>query len=478
MKILLKIWFVLLVTAATNIQVLAVDTVGVSLPEMYMAVITSRAKQMIDSGYYDRAINHIQQCTTYYRNNNIAPVFISEYYYVLSQAYQKKGDFKRAYDNYYNFYEDAQNIYDEGVMNNIADIKKQRVLAIETEIAEKERQSIEMKHSIEQRKIDTMIYAGMSLLVVIIILSIFVVKLIRVKRKSNNDLTQKNNQLALQQEQIKEQCDLIAKSKEAEEKANNQIISSIHYAERIQQAVIASAGDIKALFKESFVYYRPKNIVSGDFYLATKCGRFKVFVVADCTGHGIPGGFLSMLGISAVKEFLNSEEAAQNPGIVLDKLKAFVKATLNPHDGTSSMEDGMDMTICSFDFENFVMYYATANQSIIIVRNGLPIKIKGNNMPVGKYYLEAENFASLNEIILPDDMIYLYSDGFQDQLGGDLSVPVGRKLYSKNLVEYLCRMSWHDLSKQEQMLDEYMTKWRHGRDQTDDMTLVGIRIKI
>ena len=182
-----------------------------------------------------------------------------------------------------------------------------------------------------------------------------------------------------------------------------------------------------------------------------------------------------MLGISAVKEFLDTEQAAQNPGIVLDRLKAFVKSTLNPHDGMSAMEDGMDMTICSFDFDNSIMYYATANQTALIVRNGTPIKLKGNPMPVGKYYLDAGNFTSLQMPLEPNDMVYLYTDGFQDQLGGDLSHPVGRKLYSKNLVDFLCSVSPLPLPEQQQKLDTFITEWGNGRDQTDDMTLAAVR---
>ena len=399
----------------------------------------------------------------------------AETYRQLAIEYEKQGDYRRADSAFSAYYSIQQDALDETAMSNLTAMKKAQADAEQNALQEKEMQRINMVHASNQKHIRTIMISVIIGIGFMAFLALFIIKLIRTKRRANNQLTKANTELAIQREEIEHQCDLIAQSKEELINANDQIINSIRYAQRIQRATIASAGNYGSLFSESFVFFRPKNIVSGDFFFAAQCGRLKVFVVADCTGHGIPGGFLFMLGISAVKEFLDTEQAAQNPGIVLDRLKAFVKSTLNPHDGMSAMEDGMDMTICSFDFDNSIMYYATANQTALIVRNGTPIKLKGNPMPVGKYYLDAGNFTSLQLSLEPNDMVYLYTDGFQDQLGGDLSHPVGRKLYSKNLVDFLCSVSPLPLSEQQQKLDTFITEWGNGRDQTDDMTLAAVR---
>ena len=347
-------------------------------------------------------------------------------------------------------------------LKELTNMKKAQADAEQNALQEKEKQRISMVHAMDQKRIRITMIAVVIGIGLTIILAGFIIQLIRLKRRANNQLTKANNELAIQRQEIEHQCDLIAESKEELTNANDQIISSIKYAQMIQQATIASAGNYGSLFPESF---------------ASQCGRLKVFVVADCTGHGIPGGFLSMLGISAVKEFLTTEDSAQHPGIVLDKLKTFVKSTLNPHDGMSAMEDGMDMTICSFDFEKHIMYYATANQTALLVRKGIPHRLKGNPMPVGKYYLEAGSFSSLQQQLEPGDMVYLYTDGFQDQLGGDKSHPVGRKLYSKNLIDFLCHHYTLSMQEQKQQLDEFMNQWSNSRDQTDDMTLAAIRVQ-
>ncbi len=401
----------------------------------------------------------------------------AEYLRQLSQDYEKHGDYRRA-DSVYTLYTDFQkNFYDEAAMKELTNMKKAQADAEQNALQEKEKQRISMVHAMDQKRIRITMIAVVIGIGLTIILAGFIIQLIRLKRRANNQLTKANNELAIQRQEIEHQCDLIAESKEDLTNANDQIISSIKYAQMIQQATIASAGNYGSLFPESFVFFRPKNIVSGDFFFASQCGRLKVFVVADCTGHGIPGGFLSMLGISAVKEFLTTEDSAQHPGIVLDKLKTFVKSTLNPHDGMSAMEDGMDMTICSFDFEKHIMYYATANQTALLVRKGIPHRLKGNPMPVGKYYLEAGSFSSLQQQLEPGDMVYLYTDGFQDQLGGDKSHPVGRKLYSKNLIDFLCHHYTLSMQEQKQQLDEFMNQWSNSRDQTDDMTLAAIRVQ-
>jgi serine phosphatase RsbU (regulator of sigma subunit) len=198
-------------------------------------------------------------------------------------------------------------------------------------------------------------------------------------------------------------------------------------------------------------------------------------VAADCTGHGIPGAFLSMLGISALKEYCVTEDDAANPGIILDHMREFIKATLIS--GTEkTIDDGMDMTICCYDFAAMEMRYAAANQSAYIIRNGEAIRLKGDRMPVGRYVLDNKHFATHIQPIEHGDMIYTFSDGIQDQPGGELDNELGKKFLSKNLVKLLTEIAPKPLAEQRDIIDNTITQWRNGRPQVDDITMIGLRI--
>lgn len=475
MRRILYILTVVAVWLTVGCDVFAADTTAVSPAQQHIVAVLEQARDLMSKGEYAQAIAAAEKCRQYV-GEDVDLQYLTQYYLLLSTAYEKQGNYLMADSAYIDYVSYQEQMFTEASMQELT-IRKQRQADLEQDaFQEQEKQKLEMMHEMAQKRIRIFMVAVIIGLVLTAILAVFIIHHIRIKRKANKQLAKANVELADQREKIKVQCDMITESKDELENINDQMINSIHYAEKIQHAVISSAGNYGSLFRDCFVYYRAKNIVSGDFYVATRCGNLKVFVVADCTGHGIPGGFLSMLGISAVKEALNSEEVAQNPGRVLDQLKAFVKSTFNAHDGTSAMEDGMDMTICSFDFRNLTLYYATANQTALVVRDGKPIKLKGDPMPVGKYYLESEGFSSHTFKLQTGDMIYLYTDGFQDQLGGDKALPVGRKLYSQNLVDFLCRSYSLPVDEQKTNLDTFINDWRNGRDFTDDMTLAAVRV--
>ena len=200
-----------------------------------------------------------------------------------------------------------------------------------------------------------------------------------------------------------------------------------------------------------------------------------MFITADCTGHGIPGAFLSMLGISALKEYCVTEQDAENPGTILDRLRVFFKSTLIS-DTHLTGDNGMDITVLSFDFEAMKLCYAAANHIVYVIRNGNVIKLKGDRMPVGRYIVERKHFTSFQFDLNKGDMVYSFSDGVYDQLGGDLSVPSGKKFLFDNLQSLLVSVSTQPMDIQLQTIDNTISQWRNGRPQIDDMTLVGIKI--
>lgn len=260
------------------------------------------------------------------------------------------------------------------------------------------------------------------------------------------------------------------------ESAAKDLKASIHYAERIQRAVIPQDAEFRALFPDCFIYFYPRDIVSGDFYTCASLPCCKIAIVADCTGHGVPGGLLSMLGMSALKDLLSTQNLAPDftPGEILDALRTFVLASLSEASETdnSIVSDGMDITFCVFDNDFTQIRYATANHTIYVGRGGEIIKLKGSRMPIGRYPKQDEPFETFAFDLKKGDMVYLCSDGIQDQFGG----PDNIKFTTKRLAAMLQQHCDMDTQTQYAKLSNIVNDWKAGREQFDDQTLIGIRI--
>ena len=372
---------------------------------------------------------------------------------------------------------------------NYDSILKYSLLSLKTE-EQLKRKNEQILHEEEKKALLLYISALAGALIVVSFVVFFITRILKIKKKANATLSEQNGILISQKAEIEAQRDkieaqrdeieiqknLITEQMSEVEKVNSQLLASITYAQRIQRAALSSSEEMTTNFKDSFVFYQPKEIVSGDFYITEKYGRFSVMITADCTGHGIPGAFLSILGIAAIKEYMRTEEDAANPGVVLDRIRTFIKATINSH-SESRLNDGMDMSICSFDFNNRTLTYAIANQRVLLVRNGEAITLKGDNMPVGRCSYERDHFVSLSTSIEPNDMVYMFSDGIQDQFGfedGD-SLRM-RKFSSRRLNETLASLSSLPTKQQLDELEKVINKWRDTNPQTDDMTMIGIRV--
>lgn len=401
---------------------------------------------MIYFKQYRKALEYLQKNISSFQQSKISMRF---YYEKLTYVYEMLGDYKNAHNANTEQFRLQREISDDNTTRAIANAEAQKAAEVERIKLEES----EKTFAAEKKHLKTISIAlGVGLGLVFLVVALFY-RMWKIKRNANKILSEKN--------------DLLSQQK-------NEIMSSIRYAERIQRAAIPSQNEVSGLFPESFVYYQPRDIVSGDYYWAVKCGRFSVMITADCTGHGIPGAFLSMLGISSLKEFLATEHDAEFPGTVLDRMRGFIKATLISKTD-EKVDDGMDMTICSFDFENMELRYALANQSAYIIRGGESIKLKGDRMPVGRYLVEKEHFQTLSVKLCKGDTVYMFSDGFQDQLGGDDS-DFGHKFMSKNLVALLAEISSEPMESQKESIRKAFNSWRNNRSQTDDVTLVGIRV--
>ena len=272
------------------------------------------------------------------------------------------------------------------------------------------------------------------------------------------------------------------------EQKNRDITDSINYAKRIQEAILPTEDEMKNVLDDFFVFYRPKDIVSGDLYWANSVtttpkeggGRKMALVAAvDCTGHGVPGAFMSIVGHTILEQTL-TEPSVNNPGEALDYLSKGVIRTLKQNtDDDYSIKDGMDIALCAFEPASRELYFAGANNPLYIVRNGSLIQINGDKQPIGAHIKEQRPFTSHSMKMESGDCVYVFTDGIADQFGG----PRGKKYKYKQLQQLLLEHAHLSMSEQRVAIEKSVSDWMNypsdnpnGFEQTDDMLLIGFRV--
>jgi len=226
-----------------------------------------------------------------------------------------------------------------------------------------------------------------------------------------------------------------------------------------------------------FILYKPKDIVSGDFYYAQAhqppgySHELFYMCTADCTGHGVPGALMSMVGISRLNESI-IEKNLIHPNLVLDNVRRGIIDSLNPEGSEEESKDGMDCVLCCYDFKNYKLEFAAANNPLWLVRNGQITEFKPDKMPVGKYSEELKPFTLQKIDLQKGDTIYTFTDGFADQFGG----PKGKKFKYKAMEEKLMAIHKLPMSEQKIIMDQTITEWQGDLEQNDDICMIGVRI--
>jgi serine phosphatase RsbU (regulator of sigma subunit) len=272
------------------------------------------------------------------------------------------------------------------------------------------------------------------------------------------------------EQRVKERTQTIEEQKDKIEKQHDEITQSIRYAKRIQTAMLPNSEIIEAMLPSHFILFKPRDIVSGDFYFFKPLGNKMVFIAADCTGHGVPGGFMSMLGISFLSE-ITSQLHKPSAAEILNHLREKIKLTLGQSGAESSQKDGMDMSVSLIDIENKRVEYAGAFNPLYYVRNNELEIVKADRQPVAVYFKESE-FNNHYIEVQKGDVFYMFSDGYQDQIGG----PNQRKFMTKNFKNLLLDIHKKPMSKQQQILDETIEKWRGESMQVDDILVIGFQV--
>lgn len=274
------------------------------------------------------------------------------------------------------------------------------------------------------------------------------------------------HQLALRTKEVVHQ-------KEEIEEINKDLTDSINYAKRIQTAILPEKEEFEEMFPNSFIVYKPKDIVSGDFYWAKQFGNLNLVVCADCTGHGVPGAFMSMIGTMLLYETCVLKNML-DPAEILKDLDYNLKEVLRQADDFESNKDGMDLSICIIDSENNKMITGGAMRPIVVYRHGMQHVIKGDRFSLGGTIIKNKKFTTKEFDLNDGDIIYMFSDGYADQFGG----PYKRKMKLMGLNELLDQTCLMSIDEQKAEISDFFDEWKGNTPQMDDVLLIGLEYKI
>jgi tetratricopeptide (TPR) repeat protein len=309
----------------------------------------------------------------------------------------------------------------------------------------------------ESKKQKVIIFSVIAGLLLVLVFTGFILKSLKTVKKQHRLIELKNKETEEQKAIIEEK--------------SIEITDSIHYAKRIQQVLMASTTLLKNNLPEYFILYKPKAIVSGDFYWADSADGKFIMITADCTGHGVPGAFMSLLNISFLNQAVN-EKKIQSPELILDHVREQIINSLNPLGSDVESKDGMDATICMFDFKGMWLRFSCANNPLWLIRNNELKVFAADKMPVGMYHGEQKGFSKQTLGLRKGDIIYMFTDGYADQFGG----PQGKKFKYKQLKEKLLAIKDLSMEEQKTMLDRTFEEWKGNTEQVDDVCIIGIRV--
>jgi serine phosphatase RsbU (regulator of sigma subunit) len=286
----------------------------------------------------------------------------------------------------------------------------------------------------------------------------------------NDELNQQNEEIAAQRDEIEAQRNLVSMQKEQIQQTHNEISASIDYATRLQASIMPSQDLLKEVFSDHFILFRPRDKVSGDFYWWSQIENQIIIAAADCTGHGVPGAFMSMLGISLLSEVVN-KEFITNPGQILDQLRREVIRSLNQTGEKGEQKDGLDISLVNINTETWTCHYSGANNPIYLIRNHELTEYKSDMMPISIYH-RMDSFTSHEIQLEPGDKLYLFSDGYADQFGGKNRKKFKYKAFKQLLIDH----TDESMDQQNKILTDTIVRWQGDHEQIDDMVVVGLKV--
>jgi len=401
----------------------------------------------------------------------------------FSELDSTKGDYLNALENYKKYNELKDSIYQLESNEQILEMQTK----FDTEKKEKENLLLKEQHEkqelVNQRQ-KIFIFSGTIALILIFAIAILLLYSNKMRKKTNTELAIQYNEISTQKEEILMQNEILNQQKEeitaqrdeiSEQRnivteQNKKMTYSIIYAKRIQQAVLPSTMIFKQKFSNFFIFYKPKDIVSGDFYWAKNTENLSYIAVSDCTGHGVPGAFMSMLGITLINEIINKFENIE-PNKILDELRIEIKKALKQETQKQIVHDGMDISFCMINWDKKELQYAGAYRPLYILKNNQLTEIKGNRQPISSFVKERA-FTNHSMAINKKDKFYMFTDGFADQLGGSQN----KKYMSSKFKSLIKNIGNLDMEQQKQLLENEFETWKSSQKQIDDILVVGFEI--
>jgi serine phosphatase RsbU (regulator of sigma subunit) len=320
----------------------------------------------------------------------------------------------------------------------------------------------------------SLLFIGPWDLLLVIIPLILIGNFFYIKWREKKNLYEKQvleEKISIRTVEVLQQKFELEKKNELIAEKNKEMTDSLNYARRIQAAILPKTEVITKIFPESFILYLPKDIVSGDFYSFAQKDNKIILAACDCTGHGVAGAIMSMIGSSLLNQIIN-EKGITDPAEILNQLNTGIIETLKQNENSS--HDGMDVALCSFDLHTRELIFAGANRPLWFVRDNQLEVLKSDKFPIGGLQIEHnESFIDQKINLQKNDVIYIFSDGYADQIGGML----GKKLMTKKLKEVLLSIHEKPMKEQGAYLHQFIKDWMGGEfEQVDDLMVIGIRI--
>ncbi len=378
-------------------------------------------------------------------------------YEKLSLTYADAGEYQRSYE-YQQLAKSVRDSLDRMVSaRELAEMQ----LKFETEQKQREIELLNKEKEVQDLRLTKQITLR-NMLVALGVLALLAIALIysryRTKQRANEELDRKNREIELQKKTVEEK--------------NWEITSSIEYAKRIQDAIMPSMEEVRKVLPNCFIYYRPKGIVSGDFYWFSHQNNISFLAAVDCTGHGVPGAFLSMIGNDHLNQIVNSEQRTR-PDEILNRLHHEIQSTLKQKHGQTENHDGMDIALCAIHHEDNKLAFASANRYLYLIRNGELTETKGDHFNIGGIMHEdVRQYTLYEKQLQKGDVFYIFSDGVSDQFGGSDS----KKFGYRRLKELLIELHTLPMNEQRAQFKTAMENWMGNSPQIDDFLLIGVRV--
>jgi len=444
--------------------------------------------------YLNEAIKYGTKALELARKINVLPIE-NKAANTLMEAYKKLRNYKKSNEYAEIYISTNDSMFNNEKTNALTELEvRYKAEKNKLQIEKMEKQELLDKKTIEaqqaqNRKQLVIIFSAITGFIVVLVFMLIILRMFSLKRRANIKLAQQNEEINQQKEEItaqrdeiSAQRDLAAKQRDLISEQKEELTDSIHYAYRIQSAVIPSDDYISELLSDYFILYKPRDIVSGDFYWIGKQNNKIIVLAADCTGHGVPGAFMSMLGVAFLNEIVNKENIT-SPAKILNRLRENIIKALKQKGQEGEAQDGMDVAAITIDTKTNKLEYSGANNPLYIITDRTLTKdenisgldglheIKANKQPVA-IHIKMNPFTNHEIDLQKGDTIYMFSDGYADQFGG----PYGKKFKYKPFKRLLLENINKPMNEQKEVLENRFDEWKGDLDQIDDVVIVGIKI--